>query len=216
MKPATSVVAMVLVCASLAGAIRSSQGKSNQAVQFDYYVLALSWAPNYCGEHPGDNSKECQAEAHANFVLHGLWPQVTGGSSPVRCAAARPVSSAIVHHMLQYFPSRGLIQHEWQEHGVCSGLSAADYFKKVEDAFNGIKIPEEYQRLTPGRSITVPDVERSFARANNGPPEAFRVSCHSGQLVSVQACLSKDLELQACTASVRECPDTQILMRAVK
>jgi ribonuclease T2 len=215
MKPATSVVAVILVCASLAAAFNSPQ-QPTEAAHFDYYVLSLSWAPNFCGEHPGDHSKECQASSHANFVLHGLWPQVTSGPSPLHCAPAHPVSNTIVRHMLQYFPTRALIQHEWQQHGVCSGLSAADYFKKVEDAFNGIKVPEEYQQLSPGKSVTVAEVERSFAQANNGPTDAFRISCHSGQLVGVEVCLNKDLELQACTASVRECQDDRVLMRAVK
>ena len=215
MKAATSVVAVILVCASLAGAIRNHQ-QPIEATHFDYYVLSLSWAPNYCGEHPGDHSKECQPESHANFVLHGLWPQVTSGPPPLHCGPAHPVSSVIVRHMLEYFPSRALIQHEWQEHGVCTGLSPADYFKKVEDAFNSIKIPEEYQQLRPGKSVTITEVERNFAQANNGPPGAFRVSCHSGQLVGVEVCLNKDLELQACTASVRECPDSQVMIRAVK
>lgn len=216
MKRAMSLVPVILVCFSVAGAIKHSQGKTSGPGHFDYYLLALSWAPNYCAGHPGDHSKECQAGAHANFVLHGLWPQSNSGSPPVRCAPAHPVSSAIVRHMLEYFPTRGLIQHEWQQHGVCSGLSAQDYFKKVEQAFNGIKVPEEYQRLDPGKTFKVADVERSFAQANNAPPEAFRISCHNGDVVSVEACLSKDLELQACTASVRECPAQQVLMRPVK
>jgi len=216
MKRAMSLVAVILSCLTMAGAVKRSQGESSAPGIFDYYLLALSWAPNYCAGHPGDHSKECQAGANANFVLHGLWPQSNIASPPVRCAPAHPVSSKIVRHMLEYFPTRSLIQHEWQQHGVCSGLSAADYFKKVEQAFNAVKVPEEFQRLDPGKAFNIADIERSFAQANNAQPEAFRISCHSGRLVSVEACLSKDLDLQACTASVRECPAQQVLMRPVK
>ena len=50
---------------------------------FDYYLLSLSWAPNYCAEHPGDNSSECRAGNHKGFVLHGLWPQSNEGPPPM-------------------------------------------------------------------------------------------------------------------------------------
>ena len=38
---------------------------------FDYYLLNLSWSPEFCHSHP--NATECAQRA--GFVLHGLWPQ---------------------------------------------------------------------------------------------------------------------------------------------
>jgi ribonuclease T2 len=118
--------------------------------------------------------------------------------------------------MLEYFPSRALIQHEWQQHVVCSGLSPAEYFARVERAVNGLKIPDEYRTLNPAQKLSVRDVEQKFAEANNAPADAFRVSCHSGEMVSLQVCLNKNLEYQACTPSARECRAPQVLMRATR
>ena len=42
-------------------------------------------------------------------------------------------------------PSRGLIQHEWETHGTCSGLGAQDYFATIEKAFTKLQIPPEYR-----------------------------------------------------------------------
>ncbi|MBZ5520859.1 MAG: hypothetical protein LAP21_01240 [Acidobacteriia bacterium] len=64
--------------------------------KFDYYLLSLSWAPNYCAGHPSDHSSECKVGGHVAFVLHGLWPQSAKGAPPMSCAPARPVASSIV------------------------------------------------------------------------------------------------------------------------
>jgi ribonuclease T2 len=218
MKRILSIVAVV-ACVSMAVALRAFAprvAQENSSGHFDYYVLALSWAPNYCASHPGNHSNECRTGQHADFVLHGLWPQANSGRPPVRCEGARPVSSAVSRHMLEYFPSKSLIQHEWQQHGACSGLSAADYFAKVEQAFNAVKIPDKFHNLDHSQNFNTKDVERSFAQANNAPPDAFRISCHNGAMVSLEVCLSKDLKYQACTASVRECPAPQVMMKGTR
>ena len=41
---------------------------SNDAQPFDYYLLNLSWSPEFCYSHP--SAAECAA--HPTFVLHGL------------------------------------------------------------------------------------------------------------------------------------------------
>ncbi len=180
---------------------------------FDYYLLSLSWAPNYCAGHPTDHSSECRHGGHTAFVLHGLWPQANDGPPPMLCTSAPPVAAETVDHMLNFMPSRGLIQHEWQEHGTCSGLSAQDYFARVEQAYKSVRIPDEYQHLDQEGQRGVADLESNFARANGAPLQAFRVSCHGGDLVSVEICLDKELHLQACTQSVRECPVRQVKMQ---
>lgn len=189
---------------------------ANPGGPFDYYILSLSWAPNYCAGHPNDHSIECRVGKHANFVLHGLWPQLNDGQQPTNCVPASPVSSAMVHHMLLYFPSRGLIQHEWATHGTCSGLSAQEYFGQVEQAYTAVRVPEAYRSLDHDQTLGVKDIERSFAEVNGASAGAFRVSCHARELVGVEVCLTKDLEYQACTSSRRECPASEVLMRSVQ
>jgi ribonuclease T2 len=184
-----------------------------KAGNFDYYLLALSWAPNYCAGHPNDHSSECRIGGHTAFVLHGLWPQANSGAPPMSCSTASPVAAETVDHMLNFMPSRGLIQHEWQEHGTCSGLSAPEYFAKAERVFRNLHVPEQYQKANHEQQLSVSDLEKSFADANHAPPEAFRVSCHAGELVSLEVCVDKDLQYQGCTQSVRECPVNQVDMR---
>jgi len=96
---------------------------------FDFYLLTLSWAQEFCATHPSSRSAfECDTKRHYGLVVHGLWPQNNDGSYPEKCAPARPVAQATVQQMLTIMPDRGLIQHEWATHGTCSGLATADYF----------------------------------------------------------------------------------------
>jgi ribonuclease T2 len=181
--------------------------------QFDYYLLALSWAPNYCADHPSDHSSECKIGGHKDFVLHGLWPQASSGPPPMSCSGASPVAAATVDHMLQFMPSRSLIQHEWEKHGTCSGLSAQDYFAQAEQAFTHVQVPQQYRSLSQEQQFAVPDLEKSFAEANHAPVEAIRVSCHGRDLVSLEVCVDKNLQYRSCTQSVHECPVSQVDMR---
>ncbi|HSS95928.1 MAG TPA: hypothetical protein VLK33_02800 [Terriglobales bacterium] len=208
------VVSSGFLCFLLLIATSAEARKKHHAPpEFDYYLLSLSWAPNYCASHPSDHSSECAAGNHTAFVLHGLWPQSDNGAPPMSCSPASPVAKNIVDHMLQFMPSRGLIQHEWEKHGTCSGLSAADYFAKVEQAFKNVQIPHDYRDLKQNKTFDLVDIESSFSSKNHAPRNAFRISCHAGDLVGLEVCLNKNLEYQACTQSVRECPSSQVLMR---
>jgi ribonuclease T2 len=213
-------VAMMLMIMSLflgtAALGRKHKNSDSGPAKFDYYLLALSWAPNFCADHPSDNSSECRAGNHTAFVLHGLWPSADAGAPPMSCKRASPVSAATVRHMLEYFPSKGLIQHEWDKHGTCSGLSAQDYFAQAEQAYKQAKIPDKYSNLDRPEKISVSEIEQDFAEANHAPQDAFRLSCHAGALVAVEACLDKDLKYQACPKSARECPADQVKLAPVK
>jgi ribonuclease T2 len=191
--------------------------KTHAATEFDYYLLSLSWAPTYCAGHPQDKSSECKTGNHTAFVLHGLWPSSNADPmKPLNCKPASPVSASIVQHMLEYFPSKYLVQHEWNKHGTCSGVSPAEYFAKVEQAYKAVQVPERYQKLSHSEQISVGDVEQDFSQANGAPTEAFRLSCHGGELVAVEVCLGKDLHYQACPKNARECTSQQVKLAPPK
>lgn len=210
-----AAVLLLGVCGMVVSVAAKRRGAKTSG-EFDYYMLSLSWAPNYCAEHPDDNSAECRVDQHSSFVLHGLWPQSNAGISPVDCGGVSPASSTLVREMANYYPSRGLVQHEWQTHGSCTGLSAGDYFAAVKRALHAIQIPEAYRTLSRDQTLSVSEVEKAFAVANSAPRDAFRISCHEGDLVNVEACLSKNLVLQSCSARARECPANRVLMRGVR
>ena len=194
----------------------SSTSSSGASSGSGYYLLALSWAPQFCANHASNaSSSECDPDRHFGFVVHGLWPQNDDGSYPQNCAPARPVAEQTVRHMLAIMPARGLIQHEWAEHGTCSGLSPQEYFADIEKAFATVQVPSEYRAPAQTISASPSEIEQKFAAANQAPIGAFRVSCSHAELVELSVCLTKDLRYRECGSNVRECRARQVTVRPV-
>ena len=189
----------------------ASSSADNTPGKFDYYLLVLSWAPEFCATHQSNmSSSECDPKRHFGFVVHGLWPQNNDGSWPKDCASAQPVSSDIVREMLPIMPARGLIQHEWATHGTCSGLSTQEYFGDIQQLYKTVKVPPEYQHPSAQFSAAPSDIEQKFAQANGAPQSAFRVSCSSGDFVAIEACFDKNLKYQDCGSSAKDCRAPQV------
>ena len=166
-----------------------------RAGQFDFYLLTLSWSPAYCQGRSGD--AECRRPL--GFVLHGFWPQYNNGRWPQFCSQApglRDPSS-----ILDIMPKPALIRHEWERHGVCSGLSAEDYFALARRAFESIRIPQRLLRPTRPITISPAELERELAAANPGlTAGGISLQCSRQYLSEVRVCLNKNLGPIPCTA----------------
>lgn len=204
------VAGIVLLLVAGAASSRSSRRRaahSDGGASFDYYLLTLSWAPDFCaGAGANQDPRECGPGRRLGFVVHGLWPQSNSGRGPENCGSVSPVSASIVSLMLNYIPSESLIQHEWRSHGSCTGLTADQYFAQVRKARDSVKIPDAFSSLTSPINESASQLEAQFAAANPGLPKtAFRATCRNGMLQEARICLDKNLNAQACTASAGEC-----------
>jgi ribonuclease T2 len=217
MRTIAGVLAVLLLAG---GAVAQKRNRSHaKSGDFDYYMLVLSYAPDFCAEPGGQKDpRECGAGRHVGFVVHGLWPQGEELRGPERCGSASPVAQSIVQATLAYIPTPGLIQHEWTNHGTCSGLGAADYFGTLRTARDKVKIPPELDQ--PGRQVQLApaDLEAKMAAANpQYPKEAFRTSCYQdNELQEIRICLNKDLSPRACGRSAGECRSGQVTMLPVR
>jgi ribonuclease T2 len=173
-----------------------------QAADFSYYVLALSYAPEFCGHSAKRDARECGPTRPA-FVVHGLWPQNESGRGPERCGPARPVAADLVRRMLSYFPTEGLVQHEWETHGTCTGLTPAAYFAAVQRTRDSIRIPTELEELRQPAIMPPMDVEGLFQRYNPGiPRNGFRTACYADSgLQEIRVCFDRNWIARACTGA---------------
>src|SRR5215471_13998370 len=162
---------------------------------FDYFLLTLSWAPEFCATNPnGRTSVECSPNQHMGLVVHGLWPQYDNGKWPQDCASTPPVASSTVQHMMPIMPGKQLIQHEWAKHGTCSGMSVQDYFGAIEKLYNGLEGPPEIKQPSSSAQTSPAAIEQKLAKAINAPKGAFRISCPQNAFSGVEVCLSKELQ----------------------
>lgn len=206
-------------CASTDAASRKPRRSSpDRPGVFDYYLLSLSWSPEYCaGPSGGRDPGQCGEGRRFGFVVHGLWPQYERGY-PSSCGSASPVPDSLVKMMLPLMPSPKLIQHEWEKHGVCSGLDVNAYFRQIQNAFAGVKIPDDYRGPLKNIEVAPADVKANFAKANPSyPAAAFRIQCSGRFLSEMRVCLTRDLKGRACGTDVRDsCRDATIILRPVR
>jgi ribonuclease T2 len=200
-------VALLAALSTIApGALAKKKKLVKKPANFSYYMLALSWAPDFCAI-PGNskNTAECGKGLKLGFVVHGLWPQDDQDRGPENCGTGT-VPQNIVKLTLPYIPTASLIQHEWATHGTCSGLSVADYFATVRKARDSVTIPADFRAPSQSVKLSPKDIEAGFATANPSfPATAFRSSCTNSSLQEIRVCFSKTLVPQACTASAGEC-----------
>src|SRR5215475_13395322 len=123
-----AIAALLLTLTVTTAAAEAKKKKKQPASRFDYYMLVLSYAPDFCDQPTGNKDpRECGTGRRVGFVVHGLWPQGETSRGPENCGASA-VPQQVVQATLAYMPTESLIRHEWTTHGACSGLSAADYF----------------------------------------------------------------------------------------
>jgi len=213
---------VIVVCFVLSGSGSAKHKKSQSATNsaskanFDYYLLTLSWAPEFCATTPkAKGTQECDKKNQMGLVVHGLWPQYDNGKWPEECANTPQVPSDLVEHMLPIMPGEQLIQHEWAKHGTCSGLSMHDYFGAIEKLYDGLQMPADFKKPTKTTQSAPTSIVAKFASANDALKEAFRVSCPKSEFSAVQVCLGKDLKYMACPDTVKECRASKIKVRPV-
>ena len=180
----------------------------NRAGVFDYYVLSLSWSPSWCAiEGDAKGAGQCDETGDFGFTLHGLWPQYEKGWPSFCKTAEPPPGRALTAAMADIMGSSGLAWHQWNKHGRCSGLSAAEYFAASRRAYDSITRPEVFRRLLKPVRLPATVVEEAFL-ADNPELEAdmITVTCKRKFFQEVRICLTRDLQPRQCGADVsRDC-----------
>ncbi|HEU4635592.1 MAG TPA: ribonuclease T2 [Edaphobacter sp.] len=170
-----------------------------QAQAFDYYLLNLSWSPEFCHSHPSD----IQCAQHSTFVLHGLWPENNSGSYPENCSTSPGPSDPSQYSDI--YPDPGLLQHEWKTHGTCSGLAPDAFFQLARTAFHSVAIPSTLANLNKQISLPPAKILSMFTETNPSiPASSLAMTCGSNYLTAVEVCLDKSLHPVACSG-VRSC-----------
>ena len=113
-------------------------------------------------------------------------------------------------------PSTGLIRHEWQKHGTCTGLNAESYFDLARKAYQTIRIPTRFTALSEYLNISPAEVKKDFVAANSGAPaSAFVIGCSSNYLSEVRICLDRNLKPIPCQGQ-RDCRAPKVRMPPVR
>jgi ribonuclease T2 len=186
---------------------------------FDYFVLALSWSPDYCAGGGANDAQECAIGKKLSFVLHGLWPQNDPGY-PSDCTSEK-LPASLKAQFPGLYPNDALYDHEWEKHGTCTGLDPARYLALAAQLRWAVTIPENFRSPAEAFRTTVAQVRQDFVQANPGfaGPD-FEVYCSgSGRyLTQVYACFTRQGQPVACgtsvhTAALKSCQSADFIVR---
>lgn len=207
----------VLPLLLLAACAAPTPARAQEPGRFDYYLLALSWSPEYCASRNGARDKLQCVERQYGFVTHGLWPQFEKGY-PSRCPTSLSVSRATVAGMLDIMPSPALVRHEWTAHGACSGLTPADYYATVRRFYSAVRIPREFQQPAAPVLIEPAALKKRFLEANPAlAPASLAVVCSGRNLREVRVCFTREGKPRPCGRDVRDqCTAEKVLLRPVR
>lgn len=204
------LAALFLILFLASGAAAGAQDRPGD---FDFYVLSLSWSPTFCAtEATAADRLQCGAGRSHGFIVHGLWPQRERGYPEFCRAEPRRAPAQLVRSMLDLMPSEGLVRHEWEKHGSCSGLSPEGYFALTRQARTRVTVPPGLESLDSRATVDPDDIEAAFLRANPGlPGDAIAVTCGLQRLDEVRICLTKDLAFRSCPeVDARSCRASRV------
>lgn len=168
---------------------------------FDFYVLALSWSPTFCGSaKAAGNRDQCGDGKRYGLVVHGLWPQYERGY-PEDCPSDQPrrVPDKLGRTLFDIMPSMGLIGHQWRKHGTCTGLSQAEYFALTRAAYQRVRIPDTLKAAERTQTVDIDAIETQFTSVNAGlSRRALALTCERGKLSEIRVCLTPQLAFRDC------------------
>lgn len=194
---------LVWICAAL-----PVYADGEKAGKFDYYVLSLSWSPNWC-DLTGDaqGSDQCDPQHDHGWIMHGLWPQFHRGFPSYCPTIERAPSRGMTADMADIMGTSGLAWHQWKKHGTCSGLSASDYYALSRSAYEQVRRPEVFRKLDHTVKLPASVVEDAFLKANpDWEPDMVTITCKDSHIQEARLCLSRDLKPVPCGQDVvRDC-----------
>ncbi|TMW61530.1 hypothetical protein Poli38472_012721 [Pythium oligandrum] len=191
--------------------------RQDAPVEFDFYVLAQSWLPEFCRgkelEYPG-----CAAPLdywRTHFTLHGLWPEFEEGKFPHFCDttpfdAARIEDAVGLPTLLEVWPNvkanesspkyARFWEHEWKRHGTCSGLDQVAYFASTVDLVrNGSDSTPTFVQENVNKTVCADELRAAFNMS-------VVLKCdHGHALAEVYTCWKKDAQHLPTTRF--GCPD---------
>lgn len=198
-----------LLCAALALCLSGPAWADGEpAGEFDYYVLALSWSPNWCTlEGDAKQSPQCDPAKDHGWIMHGLWPQFHRGWPAYCSTAERNPPRHVTNGMADIMGTSGLAWYQWKKHGTCSGLSGEDYFATARAAYAGVVRPEVFRKLEDTVTLPAAVVEAAFLESNPDlEPDMVTITCRDGFIQEARICLSKTLDPVPCGQDVvRDC-----------
>lgn len=173
-------------------------------------VMGMELSPAVCRMHPNYAPLRQCSEGRPVSVSYFSTSRQGQCSSQILLALS-PLQEKVVARVI---PDPYMRQQLWQNNGVCSGMTAPNYFRSITNAFNVFKLPNEI--LLNGRfRVNHASFLQQILNANPSlTPQSMRLFCQAGAsgfptLTQVNVCYNNAGKYSACS-NIRptNCPTT--------
>ncbi len=172
---------------------------------FDFYLMALTVHPAFCADGHV-RQRECQARGQRPLVIHGLWPERNEPRTYPHDCPAPPLDlePALALELGDFMPgvAEGLDEHEWREHGGCSGLADDVYYRHALELARAVDAALSAKLTTLAGEATNAGALREVADAFS-PGLSASLTFHCRTLRAAPAAQ----RAQAFLIEVRQCVD---------
>jgi len=170
---------------------------------FDFYLLALTAHSAFCADGREDMT-ECRNSAGRPLAIHGLWPErLEPRTYPHDCPAPPlDLDAGLEQQLADLMPgmAAGLHEHEWREHGGCSGLDDDVYYQRTLDLARALDATLGAKLTTlAGRDTSAAELRETADMFQPGIGATFTLHCRtlggSGDrpvLIEVRQCIDND------------------------
>jgi ribonuclease T2 len=175
---------------------------------FDYYVLALSWQPQFCkSQHYVGGCQTPTEYMKYHPTIHGLWPNYNNASFPSFCTKEK-LRQDTIHEIGkdtidQHWPdvktnySTRFIAYEWAKHGTCSDLNQLEYVRATIDLAKALGTPSVISNNL-GQSVSTDAIRWAYGGQN----KTVALVCSGPYLSEVRTCHDKSMKQIPCPVSV--------------
>jgi ribonuclease T2 len=187
----------------------------------DYFMLSLSWSPQFCTTSAGKsaaNAFQCK-ENSFGMVVHGLWAQSSGVTSdkgqPRNCKTTIPIVAATLRQHLCTVPGVQLEQDEWAKHGTCAFDAPEKFLDTIEKLRSELHVPDlDALAASKGSSLKAQDVTGAFLSANSGlSADDVQLLLSGKNLSEVHVCYDLDFKFRKCDTKSSAADTTKVTIR---
>lgn len=184
------------------------------AADGDYWVLRLSWSPEYCNADLASRQPQCRDEHYllpVGLVRHTQFEELR------RCGKAPELPPEVFNRLFNLTYNENSLRRHWRTYGACTGLEPKEYAIQLDYAASKLTTPESFERLRESRRFELGEFKTALMRANPGLEEdAIALDCSAGWLKEISVCLDDAMHFRACGAGVREHCDEHVRVRPIR
>lgn len=175
------------------------------------YDLKIELSPAVCLLDPSQHKQRKCLEGYS-FTILGLFPETQRNCVTASAVQLPPLQTQAIARVM---PNEYVRQQVWTQVGGCEYGSASQYFRRIINFSQNLKIPNEV-RSSQSHHASYQEIQNRFVQINQKlPPNGIRLICQMNRkskqmlLTQIHICYHANGKYKECTTPVQNtCPSS--------